>query len=117
MGAEELLNSVKINVEKYGFFFWLIIFGFIEVIFSIIHAKEYVLLGLYFWAFGALGYSISEIMDRISYGTFKKESQDQAGKNVWVVKVPTWFHLLNAVLKLFVFCFLFFAINRSYHYI
>ncbi|HTB51897.1 MAG TPA: hypothetical protein VK718_03910 [Ferruginibacter sp.] len=114
--GEEILKATKINIDKYGFFFWLIIFGFIEIIFSIIHAENYIPLGVLFCGFGSLGFALSEMMDRISYSSFKKENSDQAGTKVWVVNTPLWFHILNSVIKLGIFICLFISINHKYFF-
>ena len=116
MAIEDFLSGAKINIDKYGFFFWFIMFGFIDVIFSLIHAPDYIPLGLLFCAFGLLGYSLSELMDRISYSCFKKQSDEQGDKKVWVVKIPLWFHLLNVLFKLCIFLGLFILINYKYKY-
>jgi hypothetical protein len=113
-GIEGIINATKFNIEKYGFFFWLILFGFIEIIVSIIHNEEYILMGLLFCAYGLLGYALSELMDRISYSCFAKENKEQGEKKIWVVKTPLWFHILNVAIKLAIFVGLLWTINWKY---
>lgn len=114
---ESVLNNTKINIDKFGFFFWLILFAFIEMIFSIIHDSHYVAMGFFFLGFGLLGYALSELMDRISYGSFKRETVEQAGKKVWVVRTPLWFHILNVIIKSAVFAGLLLTVNWKYDFI
>lgn len=53
-----------IKPEKYGFFFWFLLFGFAIVIFSIIKNPDYIELGLIFCCFGFVSYVIATLIDR-----------------------------------------------------
>ncbi len=103
MGVDDFLNNAKINIEKYGFFFWFILFGFVDIVFSIIHNEKYIELGLIFCAFGAAGYVYAELLDKISV-------------NLYDSKPPLLFHIINTILKLTLFFFLFWGVNHEYRF-
>jgi len=66
MSLLDTAENIKANIEKYGFFFWFILFGLIEIIVSIIYNEEFIYMGFYFCAYGLVGYALSELTDRIS---------------------------------------------------
>ena len=116
MAWDEFLKNIKIDFDKYGFFFWIIVFGVIEVIFSLIYRPDFIAMGIIFSAFGCIGYGLSELLDRISYGCFQKENQEQGGNKVWVVKTPLWFHIVASCVKILIFIGLFLTINIKYKF-
>ena len=113
MGGEDILNNVKINIEKLGFFFWFILFGFIEIIFSIIYEPKYIPLGLYFFVFGGFGYFIAVLLDKLSSSKYKKEVEENGVKKT-IVSPPRGYPFFTFTVKLLVLIGLCFFILKKY---
>lgn len=96
-------EDFKFNIEKYGFFFWFVLFGFAVILFSIVYRPEYVMFGLSFCLYGLAGYIIRELMDRYS-------KRYDAGK------IPFSFYVLSSLINVVLSMILFFLINMKYHF-
>jgi hypothetical protein len=110
MDAEEVLDHVKINIERLGLWFWFFLFGFLDAIFSIIYRPEYIALGLYFFACGVVGVFITMLLDKFSSKRYA--SKDDKGNRT--IDPPLYYAVISFVIRLSVFAGLCFVILKKY---
>jgi hypothetical protein len=120
MDGEEILN--KLNIEKLGFWFWIILFGFFDIIFSIIHDRsQYITLGLYFFTCGGAGYFASTLRQQWSTKKHRKEVDEtttiekttegktvteQTVKKKTIIDPPMSYYRFTFAIKFFLFIIL-----------
>ena len=113
-----ILEHIKINIERLGFWFWFFLFGFLDVMFSIIYRDEYIALGLYFFACGVIGYFISVLLDRISSTTWVLKDEkgniklDEKGNKT--INPPLYYSFITFTIKVGIFVVLCIFILKKY---
>jgi hypothetical protein len=113
MGNEKIWESIKVDINKYGFFFWFLLFGFTEIVFSIIYRPEYIQLGFLSICLGLICYSIDSLIDRITQQLFIDKYPDEEKKK----RVPLWMYIIRFIIHGLLFVGFFFLINSKYHFI
>jgi hypothetical protein len=129
MDAEEILK--KFDVGKLGFWFWIILFGFFDIIFSIINDQpDYIPLGLYFFACGGFGYFVSTYWQQCSAKNHptkpvqeitviektvnEKTETQRTITEKRVIDPPDWYFIVTSLIKLAILFLLCWLILRKY---
>ncbi len=110
-------DDFKVDLNKYGIFFWFVLFGFVDIIVSIIYKPEYVAFGFYFSIFGILSYITMDVLDRYTKNKehyfLKNQTEKEIEKKVQY-HAPFLFYCLVFFIRLVLFFLLMYFINRKY---
>jgi hypothetical protein len=107
-----MTNGLTLNLNKFGFYFWFILFGFTTMIFSIIYNDKYVNLGFLITIYGMVAFLLDLLIDRV-FTRLVKENLTLENMN----KVPTWGHLLRFGAHLVLIFVLLMLIENKYNFI
>ena len=107
-----MINGLSLNLNKFGFYFWFILFGFTTMIFSIIYNDKYVDLGLLITLYGMVAFLLDLLFDRVFTRLIK---ETLAADNMH--KVPNWGHLLRFGVHLGLIFILLILLENKYDFI
>ncbi len=107
-----MTNGLTVDLNKFGYYFWVILFGFTTIIFAIIYNEKYVDLGLLISIYGMVAFLLDLLFDRVLTRLLKETLT-----SINMFKVPTWGHLLRIVAHIVLIVVLLILIENKYNFI
>jgi len=93
-------DLIKMDLDKKGFTFWILIFGVIITIISIIYNPDFVLLGILISLYGAIGNLIETLIDRLIFRKMKSMVKDKEDPNIYWHEISEGYQYLRLIVQL-----------------
>lgn len=107
-----MFNGISLDLNKFGFYFWFIFFGFVTLIISIIYNDRYVELGLLISMYGMIAFLLDLLFDRV---TSKNIKETLTPTNMF--KVSNKGHVLRFFAHLVLIAILLILLEDKYNFI